>query len=413
MKIFRNIISRINNNRLMVLISCLAVCLILQLIMLFRAINGSALKDWGYSEFLLNYSAGFIRRGLPGSVLNGIYKYLGLNPYLFLTFFLSLIIFIITILFFYLLNSSRLNGIQIFFIALNPILINSPFLSVIMFRKDWLIILGLIIHALFNRLISIGRLHSKQYLLFFTLYVLYSQIIILSHEIGILFIFAHIFLIKSAIHNLEQNHKRTIKKLILLYIGTQFISFVFLAVNHGTQNQIDKIVAGLPSEFKLGNVSALNSIANDPSQQFTNIALGMFTNTFSLIFFIIWFLIGPVFLHLLFNHTTSINNRWYFGAIFPLLILFVLGNDWGRWIVLISFVVVILRLADSEIVNLKINLTPKNLRTLITNIKLRIAILVLVFALPLLLIRIPIYTPKYPSDALSGIFEVLFLKTTK
>lgn len=100
MKTLRSIIGRFNNNRLTVLLSCLSLCLILQLIMLIRAINGSALKDWGYSEFLLNYSAGFIRRGLPGSVLNGIYKYLGLNPYLFLTFFLSLIILIITILFF-------------------------------------------------------------------------------------------------------------------------------------------------------------------------------------------------------------------------------------------------------------------------------------------------------------------------
>jgi hypothetical protein len=203
------------------------------------------------------------------------------------------------------------------------------------------------------------------------------------------------------------------KKLILLYIGTQFTSFFFLAVNHGTQSQINKIVAGLPSEFKLGNISALNSIANDPSQQFTNIALGMFTNTFSLIFFIIWLLIGPVFLHLLFNQTTSINYRWYFAAICPLLILFVIGNDWGRWIVLISFVVLILRLADSEIVDLKINATPKKWRIVVPNIKIRIAILVIVLAVPLLLIRIPIYTPKYPSDALSGIFEVLFLNTTR
>lgn len=372
-----------------------------------------SIKGLGYSEFLLNYSAGFIRRGLPGSVLNGIYKYLGLNPYLFLTFFLSLIILIITILFFYLLNSSKLNGIQIFFIALNPVLINSAFLSVIMFRKDWLIIFGLIIHALFNRLLSIGRLHSKQYVLFFTFYILFSQLIILSHEIGILFILAHIFLIKSTSHNLEKNHRKTMKKLILLYIGTQFTSFVFLAINHGTQSKIDKIVSGLPSEFKLGNVSALNSIANDPSKQIANISLGMFTNIFSLIFFIVWFLIGPVFLHLLINQTTSINKRWYFAAICPLLILFVIGNDWGRWIVLISFVVVILRLADSEIVNLKIDSTPKNWRTVITNIKIKIAILVIILALPLLLIRIPIYTPKYPSDALSGIFEVLFLKTTK
>jgi hypothetical protein len=381
--------------------------------MLVRAINGSALRDWGYSEFLLNYSAGFIRRGLPGSVLNGIYKNLGLDPYLFLTFFLSLIIFIITILFFYLLNSSRLNGIQIFFIALNPMLINSAFLSVIMFRKDWLIIFGLIIHALFNRLLSIGRLHSKQYVLFFTFYILFSQLIILSHEIGILFILAHIFLIKSTSHNLEQNHRKTMKKLLLLYIGTQFTTFVFLVVNHGTQSQIDRIVAGLPSEFKLGNISALNSIANDPTKQFANIALGMFTNTFSLIFFIVWFLIGPVFLHLLINQTTSINKRWYFAAICPLLILFVIGNDWGRWIILISFVVVILGLADSGIVNLKIDLAPKKWRTVFTDIKKRIVIQVVVSSLPLLLIRIPIYTPKNPGDALSGIFEVLFLNTTR
>jgi len=376
--------------------------------MLVRAINGSALKDWGYSEFLLNYSAGFIRRGLPGSVLTYIYNNFGLNPYLTLTLFLSLIIFSITIILFYLFYSSKLSGTQIFLISLNPLLINSAFLSVIMFRKDWLIIFGLTIHALFNRLLSLGRVQSKQYMLFFIFYIFYSQIVILSHEIGILFIFAHIFLIKCASHNLERSHKNKLKKLILLYSGTQFISFIFLAFNHGTQSQIDRIVARLPTEFKLGNISALNSIANDPTQQFTNISLGMFTNTFSLIFFSIWFFLGPIFLHSVFNQITSINYFWYFLAISPLLLLFILGNDWGRWIVLISFAVVILRLADSGIVDLRMNLSPKKLSMVIAKLDKKIVTLVVVLALPFLFVRIPIYTPRHLRDVWSGIFEFLF-----
>ena len=68
-------------------------------IMFFRALLGSAKQDWGYSEFLLNYSQGFIRRGLTGTVLIEIYEIFGLDPYLFLTVFLSVVLILILIIY--------------------------------------------------------------------------------------------------------------------------------------------------------------------------------------------------------------------------------------------------------------------------------------------------------------------------
>ena len=116
-------------------------------IMFFRAFMGSAKQDWGYSEFLVNYSDGFIRRGLPGTVLIKIYEMFGLDPYLFLTVLLSLVLIAILIIFYYLLKSTKVKASTIIFLSANPLLLNAPLLSVTMFRKDWLIILGLMLHA--------------------------------------------------------------------------------------------------------------------------------------------------------------------------------------------------------------------------------------------------------------------------
>jgi hypothetical protein len=394
-------------NRSHVLITCFAFNLFIYLVMFVRAFQGSALRDWGYSEFLLNYSSGFIRRGLTGTLLEKVYIIFNINPYIFLTTFLSIVLICNLIGFYFLLFTSKINSISILILSSSPLLLNAPFLSVVMFRKDWLIVLGITAHAVFARLVLLDKITAKTYLIFFMFLILYSEFVILSHEINLLFLTAHFFLIKNVIHCFTNLQRKAIKKLFIFFSFLQFSTFTVLSFFHGTPKQVERIAQNIPDNFNLGNINAILSIGNLPTQQFNSITKPMFLNAFIVVFFLIWFLIGPTLIYFLLRSKDVWPSIRFCVAIMPLFTLFVLGNDWGRWIILISFVVFLLLISDwrmclepfgSRNYERKVGLAKPKLRLLL--------IISLVFTI-FLLVRIPIYTPSSILDFFSGISEIL------
>ena len=376
-------------------------------IMFIRALLGSAKQDWGYSEFLLNYSEGFIRRGLTGTVLIKIYEIFGLDPYLFLTIFLSVILILVFTIYYYLLKSTRVKSSTIIFLSANPLLLNAPFLSVIMFRKDWLIILGLMLHAYYVRLILLGKSSTSKYIAFLIILVVYSQVVILTHEINVLFVFIHYVLLKNIIHYFSYSEVILIRRIYLVFIFLQSSTFIYLTMNSGSPKQASEIAKSISASFELPNINAILSFGNPPSSAIYHGDIIIYFAR-NLLVYSIWFYIGP---YLIYKVLRSNNRRTlllHLFSILPLLTLFFInGGDWGRWIVLLSFTIYILLISNWEIVDVSLKQEFKLIRFFDLFPRNKSLIVVILFFCVSLLFRVPVGNPSSMTDIWSGIFEIL------
>ena len=376
-------------------------------IMFFRALLGSAKQDWGYSEFLLNYSEGFIRRGLTGTVLIKIYEVFGLDPYLFLTVFLSVVLILILIIYYYLLKSTKVKSSTIIFLSANPLLLNAPFLSVTMFRKDWLIILGLMLHAYYARLILLGKTSTTRYIAFLVFLVFYSQVVILTHEINVLFVLIHYILLKNVIHYFSFSEVLLIRKIYLLFIFLQVSTFIYLSLNSGSPKQASEIAKSISSRFELPNINAILSFGNSPSSVIYHGENIMYFVK-NLIIYSVWFYIGPYLIYKVLRVSNIRTLFVYFFLISPLLTLFFInGGDWGRWIVLLSFTLYILLISNQEIVDISLNKRLKLIRSFDLFPRDKSFFVVIFFFCVSLLFRVPVGNPSSIADIWSGIFDIL------
>jgi hypothetical protein len=368
---------------------------------------GSAKQDWGYSEFLVNYSNGFIRRGLPGTVLIKIYEMFGLDPYLFLTVLLSLVLIAILIIFYYLLKSTKVKASTIIFLSANPLLLNAPLLSVTMFRKDWLIILGLMLHAYYARLILLNKTNKKKYVVFLVFLIFYSQAVILTHEITILFVLIHYVLLRNILHCFSLSEALLIRRIYLLFIFTQASTFIYLTMNSGSPKQASEIAKSISSRFELPNINAIQSFGLSPTSAIYHAGDIMYIAK-NLFIYSVWFYIGPYLIYKVLKSGEIKTLFVNFLSISPLLTLFFLiGGDWGRWIVLLSFTVFIVLIANWAVVDGSIN-KKLNLVILFKSLPSNKSLffIIVIFCVSLLF-RVPVGNPSSFIDIWSGIFEIL------
>ena len=377
-------------------------------IMILRAVNGSAKKDWGYSEFLLNYSEGFIRRGLPGTVLQTINKFFGLDPYLFLTAVLSITLLLILLIFYYLLNSTKVTASTIIFLSSNPLLLNAPFLSVTMFRKDWLIILGLMVHAYFARLVLFEKISTVKYIMFLFFLIIYSQLAILSHEITFLFVFVHFFLIRNIRQCFSNFELKFIKKLYIFFFVIQLGTFLYLIMNHGASDQAEKIAQSVSTYTEIGSINAILSFGSSSSQVLSG-GLNLANFLDNSLNYSIWFFIGP---YLIFRVLKPKHMRTLLVPLLstlPVLTLFILiGGDWGRWLTLLCFTFFIILVSDWQFINIYSNSNLYSLNLLKPLFKSKSLIVVLSIYFVSLLFRAPVGNPTSIGDIGSGVFEIIY-----
>ena len=74
---------------------------------IFNLYNTIPGDGWAYNELFVNYSEGFIRRGLLGEIFQISYKHFEIDPKKFFIVFLSIIHFLNTIIFLNLLKQYR------------------------------------------------------------------------------------------------------------------------------------------------------------------------------------------------------------------------------------------------------------------------------------------------------------------
>ena len=294
-------------------------------------------RSWGYDEFLINYSEGFVRRGFPGTILLATYEALGVPPLALLYALLITIILLITFLVFNQLRSLKLLGdIPFLLILANPTLILFATSQDTFLRKDWFITLGLLLHGAISMRIKLNTLKSRHYEIFLLLLIVYLILISLSHEVNIFFIPIHIFMIlqNAKIFLIKNKSYKFICTLIASQIPILFLTIVF----HGNPEMQSSMSESLPNALVPGieNHPAIKALGWSFQENLTYVALMLNFNTIS--FYVAIFICGPglIFWHTL-RHSLRLHKMILTYLLFLQILLLIFGWDWGRWISLISF----------------------------------------------------------------------------
>ena len=294
-------------------------------------------NDSTVSEWLINYEGGFTRRGFIGQGTILLSRFF--DSELRWTIFLSQSFFCTSyfLLLWYLIKDLKINRIILLSIF-TPIFILYPIAEIeVLARKEIIVFTFFLIY-----LLTPSNHKFKNFFLF-----LFSFFSVLVWE-PIIFFFPLIFLyliIENKIHKFDLNFAK-----LILFITPGILLSLYMATNPLSSNEWKVMATVLKNEFGEScymSCGLLNSKSTILQQFQGNVGKYSFEAIFRYLLIV---LIGfyPISL-LLKNCTTKSKKLFFFRnfqnlltpfciAISPVILLFAMGYDWGRW-VNISYVV--------------------------------------------------------------------------
>ena len=334
-------------------------------------------NDSTISEWLINYEGGFTKRGLIGQLSIYLSNFFTIKLREIIFILQALMVGVYFVLIYQFLKNISYNKIFIFAIF-TPIFILYPIAEIeVLARKEIFIFIYFLIYTFIP-------IEKKTHKFFYKLCLL--PVAILIWEPVIFFILFFLFL------DLIENKIKKIDKLFFLQITSYFPSIllaIYIALNPISDESHKLMANSLMENFNENCYMSCELLKTKSSiyQQFQ----GNF-DKYSVEIFIRYILIiiigfGPLFI-LLFN--SKIKNEVFFLSKFknllipyllllsPIIILFAMGYDWGRW-VNISYVFSIISFVYIYKYNL-ITLSEKFLKNKIfINIKKKIFIFIVIF----------------------------------
>jgi len=288
-------------------------------------------NDSTISEWLINYEGGFTKRGIIGQLSIYLSNFFDIELREGIFIFQTLLVGVYFILIYQFLKNVSYNKIFIFAIF-TPIFILYPVAEIeVLARKEIFIFVYFLIYTF----IPIERKKYKFYYKFFLL-----PISILIWEPVIFFILFFLFL------DLIENKIQKVNRLFFLQIASYFPSIIlalYIALNPISNESHQLMTDTLMENFNENCYMSCELLKSKSSiyQQFQ----GNF-DKYSLEIFIRYILIliigfGPLFI-LLFN--SRLKSKIFFISKFknllfpyliflsPIIILFAMGYDWGRWV---------------------------------------------------------------------------------
>ena len=295
-------------------------------------------SSYAFNELLINYQAGFIRRGLLGEIfwhLNNIFL---IKPLIFFSYLFLILYFAQIYLFAKIFKVYKNCYIIFLIIILSPALILFPIYEFnLYFIKDIFVKLSILLHALIL-INKVDRINFDTYikdLKFLIIPIL--TITVLIHEYQVIFISVHILLSLSLIRS-KYEIKRILKIYLLLLIPIFLIFF-----NIGNIEQYENLnlvlkkfeIADVHPQLAGGFYKALGGFYKwhfyyfgykDFVQLLLSLILGV-----GVFFIIFHFLITKKILK--FNNKYQENYLYFF---IPTILCFLLALDHGRNISLLS-----------------------------------------------------------------------------
>lgn len=291
-------------------------------------------SQWQYSDWLINYQGGFIRRGLIGEFLFKIHSYLHIHlDILVLILVLSLILFI-SILLIKSINFVKKSQLDIL-IFLSPGFFLYPFMnSEVVGRKDILMISAIGFFCFFG-----DRVKKNLLLIILIIFLFLTS---LSHTAFVFYspylIFMYYLLLEKKKINFSFKDKSVLfSSLVLIF------SLIFF--NQGTQFQVEEICNSIKSYISencpnQGQMLWLSSNLENYIFQKINIGYSFYKTIciYLFSFFVVYFFLG----FKLFSSKFEINSKRFFLKKNPIFIFFflflctvpvyIIGLDWGRYI---------------------------------------------------------------------------------
>lgn len=291
-------------------------------------------SDWGIGEYLINYSNGFLRRGLFGNLYLELYNY---NP-LLLDYVIYLKILVIFLLLYLLTQDLSFNSKALIFLIPSGILFFSVDTSTTVqnfYRKELLFYIFSLLYILILISNDFFIKQKKKYLLTLACFSLINYILIFYHE-AILFFSIPSFIIITVFQSRLIEIKK-INNYIYFYISICLVTFLFIVLNKNlitSTNLLDYL-----AQFKLKKsileptkMMAYFSL-NDHIGMLLSAVHYLIISFISFLFFFIIYTFG--FFLILNKKNNYLDLRIYFFIIILVMLssfpLFVLGWDYGRW----------------------------------------------------------------------------------
>ena len=314
------------------------VILISTIYVLYSKTIGSKGLDWGhwsYSELLINYPGQFVRRGLLGEIILTLVSGDSANSIIqnIVFYNFSLFIFLITLNIF----RTGLGNWHLFFLTISSFgVFNLAIHNNVFHRKEiFFLNLFLIYFGLINKVK--GQNVFKYIFLFFT--IIFTGLI---HE-GMLLIFGPFYF-----YNLKRTEiKRFLNiKIENLYLGLSIALFSLMALFKGDKNLSERILNELPINditlLSVHDTHAIDAIGWSikrglalTARLFLSGTAFYWTYVIALFFISICFILFKGDLK---TTITYLKDNFSNSYEFLLLILiFLVGWDWGRWFVIIFY----------------------------------------------------------------------------
>ena len=333
----------------------LALCIEMPLILSYFWMTGDfsvpRFNVWPISEWLINYQAGFIRRGLLGEMLLRVYGPSGLIRPLYIAMFFSYVIYTATFILVYLKSGIRNANVLLVAILIQGGIFHMGMTSDFYTRKENIFLIFFAIQCLLYLQIKSAPISLQKYWLGIYLACLFivTPSLVLVHE-AYFFLSFPISALLLWILALERSQDRYLRLAVGLLFCETLIVFLICSVFHGDIAMSQLIWDSLPFTDRLqlspaapySTFGAIGSLGWGLKQHFSTLygvvsSGGIFIWIFfafgnALVLTYMYIAIDPPKI----NGSPSLYLRWILIGFLVLLPMFLVGSDWGRWIASIS-----------------------------------------------------------------------------
>lgn len=333
------------------------ICLSILFLFLYAAFNKIDLVQheldlysWATGDWLINYSAGFNRRGFIGQLILYLHKTFNLNPISIILKLREILYQIIFVGFFCIALKKRFGFVEL-------ILSASPWFFMFVIndelatgRKDILFLACLTIFVVFN-LFTYRSIRSNLLSLINFIYLFFClPLLILSHE-G-LFFFIQFFLLFLFLLN-GINKKDFIVFLFPFLIS--LVVFILCYLYKGNQD-IATIICN-----SLIDIGLNSSLCEGPIQGLAGFGVEFHAMFLPMFFLVLFLSFAPLLLYARFVFNSAKNKEVFFLSalsLIPIIPLFFVAADWGRWINIAASSLFLVFLSTKQTELIKFIFTP-------------------------------------------------------
>ena len=289
-------------------------------------------NSYGLTEWLVNYEAGFVRRGLAGEIFKFFFNNFNIKVN-YIVLILCVILYLY-LLFYILIKTKKIFPKEL---ILSTLVMGMPIYTEFFIRKD---ILGIILLITSLKILNLN-INKIQYFLIINIFL---SLCVLINETFIFYSFPAIILFAANKKNFSHNYLKNLIVSLTYIMPSIFVLFFIIIYHHNPEaglilhNSYQELWISIDPKncciYEFGG--EFKGLSNNLKSEFLGFFKFIYNYTFN---FFIWIIIIISTFILLLNFLENKSNYkkkifakiliFQFISILP---LFIVAGDWGRWI---------------------------------------------------------------------------------